>query len=188
MKSYRVFGFDRTTGKKREVTVRAASEREAVSKASAEGVFASGVKAMREAPGPPPLPKPIHEWRVKGALAATGVNTVLTIRAPDAESAQAIAQARGLFVAEIEQVTSRPMHLAGSRPGAPILTERTSKKWKGIMLAGVICSLGGFASCSGYLVAGTEDTAIVGALGMLAVPAGIVLFLVGLIGGWWNHG
>ena len=75
--------------------------------------------------------------------------------------------------------------------GSPIAThtiQATSKKWKGMQLAGGLLIIFGFASvCStvGDAQAGSDPSGPVGA-GLMLI-GGMTLAIVGKFGAWWHH-
>lgn len=60
----------------------------------------------------------------------------------------------------------------------PMITEQTSKKWKLVQLAG-------FAMCLGGIGAGFAQH---GPAALLLILFGILVFALGRILAWWNHG
>jgi hypothetical protein len=61
----------------------------------------------------------------------------------------------------------------------PVVTEQTSKKYKGRML------LGGLGCCIGVvMVIGSENPLP----GLAVVVVGIALYASGRFSAWWNHG
>lgn len=61
----------------------------------------------------------------------------------------------------------------------PVVTERTSKRYKGRML------LGGLVTCAGVIILVGGDNPLMGA-GLFV--AGLVIYALGRFGSWWNHG
>ena len=73
--------------------------------------------------------------------------------------------------------------------------EYTRKKWKGYILTGVIML---FVGALMFLInlmraitastSGTQPNGLLLLLGILLAAIGFIIFLVGSIGAWWNHG
>jgi hypothetical protein len=69
-------------------------------------------------------------------------------------------------------------------PLKAIVTEQTSKKWKGAMLFGIFATLGG---CVGTMATcGNRDVGATGTC-ILVMFAGVVTFIGARVGAWWNH-
>jgi len=66
--------------------------------------------------------------------------------------------------------------------GAPVVTERTSKGWKGAQAAGCLLTVLGVMAVGGILC-----RVPAGPAGLL-LGGGVGLFLFARIGAWWNHG
>ncbi len=61
----------------------------------------------------------------------------------------------------------------------PVVTEQTSKKYKGRML------LGGLACCIGVVMMVGSESPLPG---LLAIAVGALLYASGRFSAWWNHG
>lgn len=61
----------------------------------------------------------------------------------------------------------------------PVVTEQTAKKFKGLMVIGVVlCVIGA------VVAAASESSRI----GMIVMAGGAILFLYAKFSAWWNHG
>jgi hypothetical protein len=76
----------------------------------------------------------------------------------------------------------REIAVAGELPATPpvTVTEQTGKSWKGVQLAGLALIMFGFVGC----VANQGNMFP----GIAACIAGIVVYVIGKTGGWWQHG
>lgn len=61
----------------------------------------------------------------------------------------------------------------------PVVTEQTSKRYKGFMLLGGICC------CIGVVVMVKGDSPAAGAAFFLG---GLITYIAARAGAWWNHG
>lgn len=69
--------------------------------------------------------------------------------------------------------------------------EATAKKWKLIILIGVLFLLAGFGGCAvscSEAVNKQPVDPVSAALMAVVLPIGVVIYLIGRIGKWWNHG
>lgn len=87
----------------------------------------------------------------------------------------------------------RPMHRAVITPGQPSRTqtvELTGKMWKGVQLAGALIMLFGFASCFATFADNiqAEERTRFANVGVQSWFWGFGIWVVGKVGGWWNHG
>ena len=69
--------------------------------------------------------------------------------------------------------------------GPPVVTEQTSKAWKGTQLAGAILAIVGVIWVCATV--GTPDEGAATAGGVL-VGLGLLIFCIARIGAWWDHG
>lgn len=67
----------------------------------------------------------------------------------------------------------------------PVVTEKTSKVWKAQMLGGIALIGFGLLLMMGSCVGGNGYSL---GVSVLLTLGGFVWFLVGVLGGWWNHG
>jgi predicted Zn finger-like uncharacterized protein len=83
------------------------------------------------------------------------------------------------------------------RPSRVRLIEKTSKGWKGLMLAGALMAIVGIiGTCAGVMSATNKANAAGAAYGpsmatglfILLLFGGLVLFIFARVGAWWNHG
>lgn len=70
----------------------------------------------------------------------------------------------------------------------PVVTERTSKKWKAVILLGVLMTAGGLVSSVAIGASGNKDLMPMAGLAGIAFLLGIPTYIVGRFGQWWFHG
>lgn len=61
----------------------------------------------------------------------------------------------------------------------PVVTEQTAKRFKGMMVLGVVLCI------VGAIVAAASESS---RIGMLIMAGGAILFLYAKFSAWWNHG
>lgn len=75
-----------------------------------------------------------------------------------------------------------------ARTGGVVTIQQTSKKWKGVMLTGILMMI---ASCPTALVASGrgpgDGTTLLVVLFMVLAGGGFITTVVGKIGKWWHH-
>lgn len=84
-------------------------------------------------------------------------------------------------------------HVASDAPvhRPPVQTiERTGKGWKAVQLLGGVIALLGFAACCAVFSpnATNVEKQQLADSGVWMSFAGFVVWVIGRIGGWWNHG
>jgi hypothetical protein len=84
-------------------------------------------------------------------------------------------------------VQRRPFESPPSHGKIHVLTERTSKQFKLMMLFGVVMTIGGCVVSVNANNSNNPDY-VAGSIGSLVMLGGIVLFVVGKILAWWHHG
>ena len=66
--------------------------------------------------------------------------------------------------------------------GKTVTTQTTAKNWKGVQLAGIGVMVLGIM----FIFGGAEDWRYVA--GILMIPVGIIITVVGSVAAWWHHG
>lgn len=126
-------------------------------------------------------------WIVEGADSYDGRDRSIEVDAPDRETAEAVGNDQGIFVARVRAAGTVAAPSALPTPvSGKVLTERTAKTFKGYMVMGLVGMMSSFVGC--MVSAGADQP---GASAVMMVVLFVVWALI-WIGAkaiaWWEHG
>jgi hypothetical protein len=166
----------------------------------------SMTRVAAPAPPPPqPVQVPVQQWEVRGAFRESGKEAVLVIEAATQAGAESEAVQNGLLVETCRPVQPTPPpvppppqplgYVGPVQPAVympPVVTERTSKKFKWQMLAGfLVCVFGIFSGCLFAPLAASVRPELGGVMlvvGAICFIGGLGWAMVAKFGAWWHHG
>jgi hypothetical protein len=129
----------------------------------------------------------VARWIVEGADSYDGRDRSIEVDAPDRETAEAVGNDQGIFVARV-----RAAGTVSSSSGAPtpvsgkVLTEQTSKEYKGYMLMGIMGMVSTIGGCVLSPIAdnggGTAAIMVLMFIGWAVMWASFKMLA------WWEHG
>lgn len=151
------------------------------------------------------------KFKVHGADADTGHDLAVELHAPTVASARAQAFRMGMLVSRVEVLegpevpaelgappppespdTRPPQYPAQPHDDRIVTTQRTSKKWKKVQLAGGIIFVSGFffllMSIGMRRSGDTAESDLASVVGSLGFFGGPCVWLYGRISAWWHHG
>lgn len=126
-------------------------------------------------------------WIVEGADSYDGRDRSIEVDAPDRETAEAVANDQGVFVARVRAagvVTSSsagPTEIRGK-----VVTQRTGKLFKGYMVMGLVGMASSFVGCMAS--AASPDPGASGAMMTVLFGVWALLWVGAKFFAWWEHG